>query len=165
MEKKFQKELESIINKLVVFLELDIEKLEVKQDKYDAANTIFNIKMDDPSTVIGKHGETLNHLQHIVRLIFRKKYEDRVQFSLDINDYREERRKNIIEMVNKAIRRVIRDDEPIALDPMNAYERRIAHAEISKAIGIISESIGEEPNRKVVIKPSEQESADDLFDN
>ncbi len=170
MDKTTTQQIEEIITKIAAFLGVKVEKSVVTKDPEgrEDNNYILSLEVDNPSVLIGKHGETLKNFQHIVRLIFRKKSEEKIHFIVDVNNYRNERKTSIVEMVNRAIKRVIRDEEPAVLDPMPAYDRKIAHNEIQKAVGIVSESIGEEPNRKVVIKPAVKEIevniTDDMFD-
>jgi spoIIIJ-associated protein len=75
-----------------------------------------------------------------------------MQFTVDVNGYRDDQRQIIIDRAQEVIEEVRNRKEAIELSPMNSYERRIVHMEVSKHSDIESESIGEEEERRVVIK-------------
>lgn len=118
-------------------------------------NIIVNVKTtEDSSFLIGQFGSNLQALQHILRAIVRKKTEDKVKFIVDINNYRQEKNKSIIEQANLAAQQAIAEKRVVVLKPMSSYERRIVHLELSKNSQVATESIGEGENRKVVVKPA-----------
>ncbi|HEY4506619.1 MAG TPA: R3H domain-containing nucleic acid-binding protein [Candidatus Paceibacterota bacterium] len=111
--------------------------------------------------LIGKNGQNLNALDHIARLLVNKKIgfgigsdnEDQGNFVLDINDYRKLRSNYLVEGALAAAKRVKETQVAEALFPMNAYERRMVHMELAALKEIETESIGQEPHRRIVIKP------------
>ena len=128
-----------------------------EEESIDAGqnNVIVNIKTTDNSSfLIGQFGSNLQALQHILRIIVRKKTEDKVKFIVDINSYRQEKNKSIIEQANLAAQQAVTEKRAVILRPMSSYERRIVHMELSKNSQIATESVGEGENRKVVVKPT-----------
>lgn len=124
----------------------------------DSAIKVISIESDDNlSVLIGKNGQNLNALEHLVRIIAFKKVSDPTaefaNFVVDINDYRKSRSRYILEMAKNIAQRVISTQKAEALLPMNAYERRLVHTELAGYKEVQTESIGEEPHRRIVIKP------------
>lgn len=124
-----------------------------------SAMPIISIESEnDLSVLIGKNGQNLNALEHLVKIIvFRKTPADenfeQNAFLVDINGYRKSRAHYILEVARNAARRVVDSQKAEALIPMNPYERRLVHTELASLKEIQTESIGEEPRRRVVIKP------------
>lgn len=111
---------------------------------------------DDLSMLIGKNGQNLSALEHIIKLVVGKQMSDeegRGNFVVDVNNYRETRTKFVLDIAQNVAQRVLNTQKAEALSPMSAYERRIVHTELASNKGISTESIGEEPRRRVVIKP------------
>lgn len=110
---------------------------------------------DDLSMLIGKNGQNLNALEHLLRVIaFRKNPEQpAASFILDINDYRRAKVSQLITLARAAAGRVISTQRAEALAPMSAYERRLVHTELAGYRELQTESIGAEPRRRIVIKP------------
>ena len=109
---------------------------------------------DDSNFLIGQHGVNLQALQHIARLIIRKKIEEKISLFVDVNSYREQKNQSIIELARDAARQAIEEKRVMIMKPMSAYERRLVHLELSKNEQVVTESIGEGESRKVVVKPS-----------
>ena len=93
----------------------------------------------------------LEDFEYLVNLIAQKEIQQRVW--LDINNYRRERERLIVELAKAASRKAILDKQEIQLPAMNAYERRLVHLEIASHPDLKTESIGEGKERRVVIKP------------
>ena len=111
------------------------------------------IELTDSKYLIGKFGVNLSALQHLLRVIVRKKSGERIEFNVDVNGYRQEQKQSIISFARETAERVAREKKAIILRPMNGYERRLVHMELSNFDGIKTESIGEDEDRKVVVKP------------
>lgn len=114
------------------------------------------IQSEDSSYLIGKFGINLNALQHICRIIAKRKLGEEIFFSIDVNNYRQKQTQNIIEMANSAISEALEKNKPITLRPMNAFERRLVHVQVAENGKVESESIGEYEERRVIIKPKEE---------
>ncbi len=123
--------------------------------KTDEDDAIYAISTEsDSHLLIGQHGVNLQAFQHIARLIVRKQLPDKVRFSIDINDYRQQKNQSIIELANQAAQEAITQHRSVVMRPMSTYERRLVHLELSKNSGVATESIGEGENRKIIVKPS-----------
>ena len=111
----------------------------------------------DLSMLIGKNGQNLNAFEHLVRLmVFHKNISQELKelnFVVDINDYRKSRARYILDLARSAASRVASSQKAEALVPMSSYERRLVHTELASNRDIQTESIGEEPRRRIVIKP------------
>lgn len=119
----------------------------------DGENIVFNILTRDSDLLIGQHGVNLRSLQHVLRAMARKITEDKLRFSVDVNDYHRGKLDSIMELARNLARQAIADRRPVVLRPMSAYERRIVHMELAGNDQVKTESIGEEEERKVVIRP------------
>lgn len=126
-------------------------------ERQEEGRTVFNVKTRDAQLLIGKQGANLEALQHVVRLLFRKQASDeRFPFALDIDDYKDQRVLYLKELARKAAHHVRETKKAVSLEPMPAYERRVIHAYLSLYSDIGSESVGKEPNRKLVVKPKQK---------
>jgi spoIIIJ-associated protein len=142
--------LKTIIHDLLKRMDFDAEIYERQEEE----RTVFNIKTREAQLLIGKQGANLEALQHVVRILFRKQTnDDRFPFALDIDDYRDKRVLYLKELARKAAHHVRETRKAVSLEPMPAHERRVVHSYLSLYNDIASESIGVDPNRKLVIKP------------
>jgi spoIIIJ-associated protein len=108
---------------------------------------------DDMALLIGRHGQTLDGLQELVRLAVQQKTGERCRVMVDVEDYRKRRRSQIAQRAQDVARRVKKSGKPEALDPMTSYERKVVHDTVALVGGLETLSEGEEPNRRVVIRP------------
>jgi len=131
----------------------EIEIAESHSDDQDGI--ICNVKTTgDSNLLIGQYGVNLQAFQHIARLVIRKKLSDeRVNFTLDVNSYRDQKNQAIIEQANEAAKQAVNEGRVIIMKPMSAYERRLVHMELSKDEKVATESVGEGENRKILVKP------------
>ena len=142
--------LEETIKKIADFLDLECNiEFRTGED-----NTLFVsvYTPEDAKLLIGKNGQTLKALEHVVRAILSKNNEP-VSLLLDVNDYRKSRASYLIDLAKQAVNRVRSTQKAEALMPMTAYERRVVHMELAAHLDIATESICEEPHRRVVVKP------------
>ncbi|MBI2670275.1 MAG: hypothetical protein HYX20_03990 [Candidatus Yanofskybacteria bacterium] len=114
---------------------------------------------DDLSILIGKNGQNLSAFDHIAHLLVNKKLnnynvEFPINFMVDINDYRKSKTNYLVDVARNTAKRVIQTQKAEALLPMSSYERRLVHTELASFKELQTESIGQEPRRRVVIKPS-----------
>lgn len=122
---------------------------------------IIHLNGDSIGSVIGKRGETLDSLQYLVCLVanrLRRREGDYVRFTMNAGNYREKREETLRALAARMAKKALKTGRPVALEPMNPYERRIIHAVVTDIEGVTSKSNGEEPNRKVIIKPTRSES-------
>lgn len=138
-----------LLNKMGFICEIEMSH-ETEEEK---ENIVCNIKTEESNFLIGQYGVNLQSLQHIARILIRKKTDERVNFIVDVNFYRKEKSLSIVALAKKSAQQAIQDKRAIVLRPMSPYERRLVHMELSKNTDIITESIGEGEDRRVIIKP------------
>lgn len=102
-------------------------------------------------TIIGRRGETLDAIQYLTGLVANRLEGDYLRVTVDCGDYRTKRKDTLEALAKKLATQVIKTNISKTLEPMNPFERRVIHATVSKIEGVSSSSIGEEPNRRVVI--------------
>jgi spoIIIJ-associated protein len=107
----------------------------------------------DLDILIGRRAETLQALQYLVSLIVGKEIEDWVHVVLDVEGYRQRREQQLRRLAARVAEQAIRTGRRQVLEPMPAAERRIIHLALRNHPDVTTQSIGEEPNRKVVIIP------------
>lgn len=118
-------------------------------------NITIKIFSDHNALLIGKNGSTIEALQTIIRQIVNTATKEYIGIILDVENYKDKRIKNL-EYLAKKVAKEVRDTKvETKLDSMNSYERRIIHSALSDNKYVYTESVGEEPNRCVVIKPKE----------
>ena len=101
--------------------------------------------------LIGKRGQTLDSLQHLVSLVINKHSEEYIRVKLDTENYRERRKETLEQLAKNIAYKVKRTRRPVFLEPMNPYERRIIHSALQNDPYVTTHSEGEEPYRKVVV--------------
>lgn len=140
------------IKKLTGYMNLDcqIELTEQQDDKNALFISVYT--PEDAKFLIGRNGQNLKALEQVLKLMFIKDMEE-LNFILDVNDYRKSRATYLIDLAKQALGRVRNTQKAEALLPMTSYERRVVHMELASCPDVATESIGEEPYRRVVIKP------------
>ena len=113
----------------------------------------IDLKTDSPQILIGEKGQTLVEIQHLLKAILKRKIPKEFYIDLDINGYKEKKIEYLKELAKSMADEVALMKEEKTLPPMPAYERRIIHMELAARTNIVTESIGREPERKVIIKP------------
>lgn len=114
---------------------------------------VFNVRSRDAKLLIGHQGNTLYSLEHLAHSIVSKHFagsEEPIRFSLDVDDYKRNREYNLKQQIKDAAQQMRLSGKPVTLAPMPKYERRFVHTYIQEQFPhITTESIGEEPNRKI----------------
>lgn len=110
-------------------------------------------KASPSSMLIGEYGNNLLSLEYLLKRILQKKHKVLDKFTLDINDYRMKKLEDLKQDVKVAAKEVRLYRKDVPLHPMSAFERRIVHLLLAEYPDITTESIGQEPDRKVIIKP------------
>ena len=144
------KKIEGFLKDLILEMGVDCE---VTSDEDEEAVNLYINKSDDFKALIGKSGETLESIQYIVSIFARRHTSLEKRVFLDINGYKKRKEESIREMAMTFAKKSIRYKKVMRLRPMNAYERRIVHSTLHNMKGVFTASEGEEPHRKVVIKP------------
>lgn len=101
--------------------------------------------------LIGYRGETLYAMQNILSSIAGKGIQNKVRVILDIEGYKEKREKTLEDLAEKVAKTVIKTKKPVKLEPMKAYERKIIHSKLQQNDKVETNSIGEEPNRRIIV--------------
>ena len=149
-----EKDIEEAVNKTKDFLN-DLKKelgnieyaIEIKED-------IIYIKIEGEKAadLIGYRGETLDSIQNIISAIANKETSARVKIIVDILNYKEKRRNSLEILAKKVEKTVIKSGKPYRLEPMNAYERKIIHTALQESSEVTTNSVGEEPYRRVIVR-------------
>ena len=113
----------------------------------------ISLDCENPQILIGEKGTVLAHIQKLLQIILSKKLERSFYLNLDISDYKKKKIQYLKEMAARMADEVVFEKMEKALSPMLAYERRIIHLELANRGDVTTESIGIEPERKVVIRP------------
>jgi spoIIIJ-associated protein len=112
-----------------------------------------DIHGNDLGVLIGRRAEILNALQYIVNLIVSKQVAHWAQVIVDVEGYRSRRERQLRQMARRMADQAIKTGRRQVLEPMAASERRIVHLELRDHPNVTTQSIGEEPGRKVTIVP------------
>lgn len=123
------------------------------EDEKDEKIILLDIQGDDLSILIGRRSETLNALQYITSLIVSKELGKWVPVMIDVQGYRKRRERQLRQLGRKMAEQALQTGRRQVLEPMPANERRIIHLELREHPDVITESAGDEPNRKVTISP------------
>lgn len=129
--------------------ETDTIKFEVKQNENQI---LLNIEGEKVSHLIGYKGKTIESLQSLINSMLQREDEEYAKVFVEINGYKKQKEEKLKRLANKMADNVIRFRKPIRLEPMSAYERLIIHNELAKRNDVETESFGEEPNRRVMIR-------------
>ncbi len=114
---------------------------------------IYHLYSNNDALLIGKNGKNLAALTIVINQIIKNKLGTNYRFIIDVSDYKEKNEKHL-EILAKNLAREVADTKiEVTMDSMNSYERRIVHNALTNHKYVYTESIGEEPNRRVVIKP------------
>ncbi len=120
-------------------------------------NLMIKIFSNHNAVLIGKNGCTIQALQNVIRqIVYNAVENNNLLITLDVENYKEKRVSNIERLAKRIAKEVLATKTEAKLDSMNSYERRIVHAILADNPHLTTESIGEEPNRCVVIKYVEE---------
>lgn len=146
---KAQKNISEFLNTFLK--QISDEKLEfnISSDEYYIT---VEINGENTNFLIGYRGETLNALQTLLSSIANKEIEEKVRVILDISGYKEKRKKVLEELADKISKTVIKTGKKVTLEPMPAYERKIIHSRLQNNKKVTTDSVGEEPHRKIVVE-------------
>jgi len=146
-----------------VFKTMDMN-VEISEE-YQKETGILTVNMEgeDMGVLIGKRGQTLDSLQYLVSLVVNKDVDGYIHVKADTENYRERRKKTLENLAKNIAFKVKRTRQPVALEPMNPYERRIIHSALQDEKFITTYSEGEEPYRKVVVALKKDENGEDLL--
>lgn len=126
----------------------------------DGDSLTVRLSAENIGIVIGRRGETLDALQYLLGLVVNKNSEKFKRITLDVGNYREKREETLVKLAKRLAEKVSKTRKSMTLEPMNPYERRIIHATLQNYKWVETYSIGDEPNRKVVIKYKKESRAE-----
>jgi len=122
----------------------------------DGDTARLNVRGDDLAALIGRRGEKLASLQHIVNLIVGRREGQHHRIAIDVENYRGRREQQLRDVADRAAKRVIQSGKIIQLEAMPAIERRVVHMALLENPRIRTQSVGVEPNRRIVVLPASQ---------
>ena len=148
-------EIQNLIKELIEKTKVVVKEINITEDKGNT--TWFSVEVSDPYLFTGRGGEALSALNHIVRRIVESKMpisENSLPISMlvDINGFQKKRMENIHAIAHMMAERARYFKSNIEIDPMSAFERRIVHEFLANETDLKTESTGEGPSRRVVIK-------------
>lgn len=122
----------------------------------DAEGIHANLEGEDLGLVIGRHGQTIDAIQHLAYRIAYRGEDERKRVTVDAAGYRDRRAALLQQDAEEAVEEALRTGEPVALDAMNAVERRVVHEYLRDRDGIETYSEGAEPDRYLVVAPTDR---------
>lgn len=132
-----------------------IHKMGLTDAKLDVKNGGESIDIDvsgeKMGLLIGKRGDTINAIQYLTSLYVNRSKNSYIKINIDTEGYRSKREETLVKLAKSLERRVIRDRESVSLEPMSPNERRIIHSALQDSDSVRTFSVGEEPNRKIVV--------------
>jgi len=132
---------------------LDIADLDGDIDiDVEGSRAAVSIVGADLTRLVGTDGETLEALQELTRLAVHRETGIRSRLMLDIGGHRARRRDELAEVGRTQAEKVRETGETVRLDPMTPFERKVVHDAVAAVEGVVSESEGEEPDRRIVIR-------------
>ncbi len=137
------------LEELLDIVDLDGD-IDIDVERGRAAVAIVADDADELKRLIGRDGEVLDALQDLTRLAVQSRTGERSRLMLDIGGHRAARRNELVALAESTIEDVRKTGNPVALSPMNAFERKVVHDTITGA-GLLSESFGEDPSRYVQV--------------
>ncbi|MCD6109879.1 KH domain-containing protein [bacterium] len=146
--------LKEILEQMLIKLEVPFDKVIIKSEDQNGTDLYrINIETEDPSILIGFHGENIHSLQHLVKVIAWKQTQKDFNILLDVDNYRQRQEDNVISLTEKKIEMAKKTKKTQVLPPMSPYFRRVVHLYIANAgyDNIKTESIGNGDHRQVTI--------------
>jgi spoIIIJ-associated protein len=147
-----------VVKDIVRLIGIDVE-VEIGEepvtyaDENDSDITVLNINGEGTEILIGRKGQVLEALQHLVRVIVSNNYKTKKQIVLDVNGYRQRRYEDLKILALNIAEQVKSTNRSFKMEPMNAFERRIIHLTLIDDPEVETESVGEGESRKVVVVP------------
>lgn len=137
------------------FAENVIHMMGLPEAKVEASNggsaVDVEVSGERMGLLIGKRGDTLDAVQYLTSLYVNREKNSYIKINIDTEGYRAKREETLIKLAHSLERRVLRERKPVTLEPMSPNERRIIHSALQDNDRIKTYSVGEEPNRKVVV--------------
>ena len=156
-------EAKKVLEKLLELMELPAtvipsDEFTATDDEGNTSSVGLNIEGEDLGILIGRRGQTMVSLQHIVRLIMAHKMDVKMPIVLDVEGYKQRRCEGLRILADRLAAHVKSRQSPFAMEPMPAFERRIVHLALASHPDVYTESTGVGDGRKVVISPKKVNS-------
>ncbi|NJP41686.1 protein jag [Oscillospiraceae bacterium HV4-5-C5C] len=150
---EYAEEAVAFVREILQFMDIDAQVTFTRDD--DHINV--DIEGGDIGAVIGRRGDTLNALQYLLGLTLNRKSEKHLYITLDAAGYRRRREDSLTDLARRCAAKVVKVRKDFVMEPMTSAERRIIHTALQDYPGVSTESEGEEPNRCVVIIPTDKD--------
>ncbi len=142
-------EIKNLVSKIFEIIDSDIKvDFSIREDKF----IDINIRMKDPQVLIGEKGQTLIDTERLLKIIIKKKIKETVFINLDINGYKKRKADYLKDLALEVADEVSLTGIEKKFPPMPAYERRIIHITLADKEDVITESIDEDSERRVIVK-------------
>lgn len=156
-DEKMTRDPEEVFNEAKKFLDPIFNEFNTKinityEANIDTNTLILNVSGEKIGVVIGKHGATLDALQHLVNIVVNNGKQNRVRIRIDSENYREKRNKTLEALAKSVANNVRKTHKNYELEPMSSYERRIIHSVLQKEKNIETVSEGQDKERHVIVK-------------
>ena len=157
MENQIEQRILEIVKELFEKAGFYFDNLSIEKRKGQEEQGLFIVKIDSKENhplLLDDKGRSLKAFEHIAKNSVSKELNQKVSLILDLNNFLEKRNGKISELARLVAKKVQASRKSYVLSPMSAYERRLVHVELAGWPDITTESIGEEPKRRVIIKPN-----------
>ena len=128
------------------------DEITIKVSRYENDVT-FDLSGEKIAMIIGKRGQTLNAIQHLVQVMLNRHSKDYYRIVVDAEGYRSRRKETLIQLAERLADKAIKIKKQVTLEPMPSFERKIIHSALQDHLGVETYSDGSDPNRFVIIKP------------
>ena len=145
--------LHALLEGMEIDAEITVREPETAADGEGRASAVLDIEGDDLGLLIGRRGSTLAALQYMVNVMLTRKMNSRVIVTVDVEHYHRRREETLQTLAQRMADRVSNSGRPMTLEPMPASERRIIHLALTEDQDVVTGSIGEGDERKIVIRP------------
>jgi spoIIIJ-associated protein len=148
---------EGFLRELLRMLDIDadvsVREPETPADGLGRSSAVLDVEGEDLGLLIGRRGSTLSALQYLVNVMVTRKTDSKVIVTVDVEHYHRRREETLRNLARRMADRVRQSRRPITLEPMPANERRIIHLSLQQDPAVITGSVGQGEERKVVIRP------------
>jgi spoIIIJ-associated protein len=145
--------LRDLLGMMDIEADVSVREPETPADGLGRASAVLDVEGDDLGLLIGRRGSTLSALQYLVNVMVTRKTGSRVLVTVDIEHYHRRREETLRNLARRMADRVRQSRRPITLEPMPANERRIIHLALQQDNAVVTGSVGQGEERKVVIRP------------
>lgn len=162
MEETIQGNVKETVNNLLSAMGVGAKISEERIEKMGDGKEIFtlNLETEDPNLLIGQYGANLQCIQHLTGVIVKRNMlnkgaglsEEEIKFNIDVNNYKKQKRESLVKLAETIANQVIFSKNSVALRPMSSYERKVIHMEIANKKNLMTESVGENLTRRIIIK-------------